>query len=99
MHDYDLLFIRFSRSRRVKFRITVPYGWAAAIIKGRRRVEDVEAAVHAAALDARAVIRHGEGAVVERRAGGAAVGSAHLGDDCLLTRCNFVARQELATLS
>ena len=45
---------------------------AAAILKGRRRVKRVEAAVCAAPLDARAVVHHGEGAVVERSACGAA---------------------------
>ena len=45
----------------------------AVIIKGRRRVKCAEAAVHTAALDARAVVHHGKVFVVLRSACGAAV--------------------------
>eukprot|EP00964_Phaeocystis_antarctica_P112047 scaffold76265_cov60-Phaeocystis_antarctica.AAC.2 len=98
---------------RVRLHAPRQHWRAAAVIEGRARFEGVEAAVHATALHARAVVRHGEGAVVQRRAGGAAVGrgrrrrrrrrglgvSTRLGDDRLLASCEFVAHHELATLS
>eukprot|EP00964_Phaeocystis_antarctica_P090740 scaffold58106_cov55-Phaeocystis_antarctica.AAC.2 len=61
---------------RVGLHAPLQHGRAAAVIEGRRRVEDLKAAVHAAALDARSVVHHGEDAVVQRRAGGAAVVAA-----------------------
>eukprot|EP00964_Phaeocystis_antarctica_P121059 scaffold84763_cov85-Phaeocystis_antarctica.AAC.2 len=57
---------------RVRLHAPRQHRWAAAVIEGRERFEGVEAAVHAAALHARAVIHHGKGAVVQRRASGAA---------------------------
>ena len=59
---------------RVGLHASCQHRWAAAVIIARRRVEDLKAAVHAAALVARAVVHHGEDLVVQRRAGGAAVG-------------------------
>eukprot|EP00964_Phaeocystis_antarctica_P100540 scaffold66150_cov57-Phaeocystis_antarctica.AAC.2 len=52
---------------------------AAAVIEGSGRVEGVKAAVHAAALDALAIIHHGKDLVVLGRAGGAAVGRGRRG--------------------
>ena len=46
---------------------------AAAVIEGRRRLEGVKAAVHAATLNARAVVHHGEVVVVQCRASGTAI--------------------------
>eukprot|EP00964_Phaeocystis_antarctica_P119256 scaffold83008_cov52-Phaeocystis_antarctica.AAC.1 len=57
---------------RVRLHAPRQHRRAAAVIEGRGRFEGVEAVVHAAALDARAVVGHGEGAVVQRRDGGAA---------------------------